>query len=161
VSLLFLFSFFFYWFGVQIRTAVAVSLLIGGKLLNVQVPYMFKMAIDSLSIVSTEAILVVPTALFFGYGAGSFFASLIRPLYCLFFACISIFSCPFFVVSFVACVSHIISRFDVVFVLQSLYPSSPRVGSVQRAAWSGVYKSGSDCSEKNKPRFVLALVEIG
>jgi hypothetical protein len=45
--------------------------------LNVQVPYMFKMAIDSLSVVSTDAVLIVPTALLFGYGAGEMICSLV------------------------------------------------------------------------------------
>ena len=52
------------------RTAIAVALLVAGKVVNVQVPYMFKMAIDALSVTSTEAVLIVPTALLFGYGAG-------------------------------------------------------------------------------------------
>jgi hypothetical protein len=50
------------------RTAIAVALLVAGKVVNVQVPYMFKMAIDALSVTSTEAVLIVPTALFVGYG---------------------------------------------------------------------------------------------
>ncbi len=40
----------------QIRTGVAAVLLVGGKLLNVQVPYMFKLAIDTMSVASTEPV---------------------------------------------------------------------------------------------------------
>jgi hypothetical protein len=39
-----------------VRTGVAMALLVGGKLLNVQVPYMFKLAIDTMSVASTEPV---------------------------------------------------------------------------------------------------------
>ena len=51
------------------RSAVAVGMLVMAKVINVQVPYLFKMAIDSLSATASDGMIIVPTAMLLGYGA--------------------------------------------------------------------------------------------
>jgi ABC-type transport system involved in Fe-S cluster assembly fused permease/ATPase subunit len=49
------------------RVALAVGLLIAGRLLNITVPFLYKHAVDALS--PSRAIVAVPVALIVGYGA--------------------------------------------------------------------------------------------
>ncbi|XP_002738501.1 iron-sulfur clusters transporter ABCB7, mitochondrial-like [Saccoglossus kowalevskii] len=70
--------------GIKVRVGVALSLLIGSKLMNVQVPFIFKYAIDYLNTTPAEVAtssyvggaMTVATAMVLGYGAARASASL-------------------------------------------------------------------------------------
>jgi ATP-binding cassette subfamily B (MDR/TAP) protein 7 len=64
---------------IKARIVVALGLLIGAKLCNVQVPFLFKQAIDVLSVAHAE-ILVVPLGLLLMYGAARAGAALFQEL---------------------------------------------------------------------------------
>ncbi|KAG2179834.1 hypothetical protein INT43_003620 [Umbelopsis isabellina] len=68
--------------GVKARVAIALSLLVGGKLLNVQVPFFFKNVIDSLNVTFTEdsTLWVVCGAAVIGYGLARLGASAFQEL---------------------------------------------------------------------------------
>ncbi|KAG5366773.1 Iron-sulfur clusters transporter ATM1 [Yarrowia sp. B02] len=68
--------------SVKFRVLVAVALLVGAKLLNVQVPFFFKEIIDDMNIEwnSASALGVGITALIFSYGAARFGAVLFGEL---------------------------------------------------------------------------------
>ncbi|CEP64023.1 ATP-binding cassette Fe/S cluster precursor transporter ATM1 LALA0_S10e00474g [Lachancea lanzarotensis] len=60
---------------VRIRVLIALGLLVGSKLLNVQVPFFFKNIVDSMNVEWTDATSVLPVAigtLIFSYGAARF-----------------------------------------------------------------------------------------
>jgi len=61
------------------RVVIALSLLISSKLINVQVPIIFKYIIDSVSAIPMEAS-TIPLALLLGYGAARMSASLFNEL---------------------------------------------------------------------------------
>ena len=67
--------------ALKARVALAVSLLIGAKVANVQVPFIFKSLVDSLN-VPTEQLLTVaaPLGLVVGYGVARSTASLFQEL---------------------------------------------------------------------------------
>ena len=48
---------------VKIRVLIALGLLVGSKLLNVQVPFFFKQIVDSMNIEWTDATSVLPIAI--------------------------------------------------------------------------------------------------
>lgn len=68
--------------SVKFRVLVAVALLVGAKILNVQVPFFFKDIIDSMNVewTSASALGVGITALIFSYGAARFGAVLFGEL---------------------------------------------------------------------------------
>ncbi|KAK9894258.1 P-loop containing nucleoside triphosphate hydrolase protein [Cystobasidium minutum MCA 4210] len=71
--------------GTKARVVIAIALLIGGKLLNVQVPFYFKSIVDSLNIplaeLSTEqTVWAVAGTAIVGYGLARIFASLFNEL---------------------------------------------------------------------------------
>ncbi|CAO3662629.1 unnamed protein product [Umbelopsis vinacea] len=68
--------------GVKARVIIALSLLVGGKLLNVQVPFFFKNVIDSLNITFTDdmTLLTVCGAAVIGYGLARLGASAFQEL---------------------------------------------------------------------------------
>ncbi|XP_019851441.1 PREDICTED: ATP-binding cassette sub-family B member 7, mitochondrial [Amphimedon queenslandica] len=71
--------------ALKVRVVTAVGLLFGAKLLNVQVPFFFKYAVDSYSklpdLATTEGALITgATALLLGYGAARIGASLFNEL---------------------------------------------------------------------------------
>ncbi|SCU86458.1 LAFA_0E00870g1_1 [Lachancea sp. 'fantastica'] len=60
---------------VRIRVLIALGLLVGSKLLNVQVPFFFKNIVDSMNVEWTDATSALPIAigtLIFSYGAARF-----------------------------------------------------------------------------------------
>lgn len=60
---------------VRIRVIIALSLLIGAKLLNVQVPFFFKQTIDSMNVDWSDATVALPAAItltIFSYGVARF-----------------------------------------------------------------------------------------
>ncbi|GAB5592954.1 Iron-sulfur clusters transporter atm1 [Umbelopsis nana] len=68
--------------GVKARVVIALSLLVGGKLLNVQVPFFFKNVIDSLNITFAEdaTLIAVCGAAVIGYGLARLGASAFQEL---------------------------------------------------------------------------------
>ncbi|XP_055378653.1 iron-sulfur clusters transporter ABCB7, mitochondrial isoform X2 [Condylostylus longicornis] len=58
--------------AIKIRVGAALSLLVGSKVLNVCVPFLFKEAIDTLNILSlntaADAVVAVPISILLGYG---------------------------------------------------------------------------------------------
>ncbi|CAO3658693.1 unnamed protein product [Umbelopsis ramanniana] len=68
--------------GVKARVVIALGLLVGGKLLNVQVPFFFKNVIDSLNITFTEetTLLAICGAAVIGYGLARLGASAFQEL---------------------------------------------------------------------------------
>lgn len=54
-------------FKMRFRVVSAMSLLVGAKVLNIQVPFLFKSAIDSLT-AAPDTVVAVPLALLVGYG---------------------------------------------------------------------------------------------
>mmetsp|Transcript_46797 Transcript_46797/g.92089 ORF Transcript_46797/g.92089 Transcript_46797/m.92089 type:complete len:671 (+) Transcript_46797:3-2015(+) len=66
----------------KLRVVTALTLLVGAKLLNVQVPFCFKYAVDELNIQLTAhtEVLVVPLAALAGYGIARAGASLMQEL---------------------------------------------------------------------------------
>ncbi|KAI9288450.1 P-loop containing nucleoside triphosphate hydrolase protein, partial [Umbelopsis sp. AD052] len=68
--------------GVKARVVIALGLLVGGKLLNVQVPFFFKNVIDSLNVTFTEdtTLLAICGAAVIGYGLARLGASAFQEL---------------------------------------------------------------------------------
>ncbi|KAI8582966.1 hypothetical protein K450DRAFT_225680 [Umbelopsis ramanniana AG] len=68
--------------GVKARVVIALGLLVGGKLLNVQVPFFFKNVIDSLNITFAEdaTLLTICGAAVIGYGLARLGASAFQEL---------------------------------------------------------------------------------
>ncbi|KAG0176664.1 Iron-sulfur clusters transporter atm1, mitochondrial [Apophysomyces sp. BC1021] len=68
--------------GVKTRVVIALSLLIGGKLLNVQVPFFFKNVVDSLGVTFSEdaTLWTVCGAAIIGYGLARLGASAFQEL---------------------------------------------------------------------------------
>jgi ATP-binding cassette, subfamily B (MDR/TAP), member 7 len=67
--------------GTKLRVVSAVALLAGSKLLNVQVPFLFKEAVDALNTThGIDALVLVPTSLLLAYGAARIGASLFNEL---------------------------------------------------------------------------------
>ncbi|CAG8631368.1 4012_t:CDS:10, partial [Ambispora leptoticha] len=64
-------------FSIKARVVIALSLLIGGKILNVQVPFFFKNIIDSLNVDTTQmgTVLTVAGSALIGYGLARIGAS--------------------------------------------------------------------------------------
>ena len=63
------------------RVALAVSLLIGAKVVNVQVPFIFKSLVDSLNVPPDQLLTVAaPLGLVIGYGVARSSASLFQEL---------------------------------------------------------------------------------
>eukprot|EP00949_MAST-11_sp_MAST-11-sp1_P004181 g4181.t1 len=50
------------------RVVLALGLLLGGKVINIQVPFLFKDAVDALSVSTTDPTVAVPVGLLVGYG---------------------------------------------------------------------------------------------
>jgi ATP-binding cassette subfamily B (MDR/TAP) protein 7 len=65
---------------VRRRVLVALGLLLGSKILNVQVPFFFKHAVDALNTAGVDNIVLVPVALLLAYGAARAGASLFNEL---------------------------------------------------------------------------------
>lgn len=62
--------------GLRARVVAAVSMLVAGKVLNIQVPLVMKYAIDAMSISPEMGMIVVPSALILGYGGARILSSL-------------------------------------------------------------------------------------
>lgn len=62
------------------RVVLAIALLVGSKLLNIQVPIIFKDVIDALSVTSTDLAVVIPAGLLLGYGAARAGSALFQEL---------------------------------------------------------------------------------
>ncbi|KAJ3055007.1 Iron-sulfur clusters transporter atm1, mitochondrial [Rhizophlyctis rosea] len=69
-------------YGIKARVVVAVSLLIGGKLLNVNVPILFKYIVDALGAESAvgASVMTVAGTVLVGYGAARLGSSLFQEL---------------------------------------------------------------------------------
>eukprot|EP00026_Physarum_polycephalum_P004397 Phypoly_transcript_04416.p1 GENE.Phypoly_transcript_04416~~Phypoly_transcript_04416.p1 ORF type:complete len:708 (+),score=105.99 Phypoly_transcript_04416:116-2125(+) len=74
--------------GTKIRVVGALSLLLGSKVLTVQVPYLFKEAVDALTPIHGQ-LMVVPVALLLSYGAARTGAALFQELRNIAFAKVS------------------------------------------------------------------------
>jgi hypothetical protein len=66
--------------GLRKRVVLAVGLLITSKLLNIQVPILFKQIIDALSVTNTDLAVVIPAAILIGYGAARAGSALFQEL---------------------------------------------------------------------------------
>ncbi|KAL6069035.1 ATP-binding cassette sub-family B member 7, mitochondrial [Balamuthia mandrillaris] len=76
--------------SVRARVIAAMGFLIGSKLLNIQVPYLFKQAIDTLNEVTTTDVLVtVPIGLLLAYGAARAGSALFQELRNVVFASVA------------------------------------------------------------------------
>lgn len=64
----------------KVRVVSAVGLLVGSKVLNVNVPFLFKYAIDELSGVGLEHAVLAPAGLLLAYGAARMGASIFQEL---------------------------------------------------------------------------------
>jgi ATP-binding cassette, subfamily B (MDR/TAP), member 7 len=68
-------------YGTKLRVVSAIALLAGSKLLNVQVPFLFKEVVDALNTVhGVDPLVLVPTGLLLAYGAARIGASLFNEL---------------------------------------------------------------------------------
>ncbi|KAI9089612.1 iron-sulfur clusters transporter ATM1 [Phlyctochytrium arcticum] len=67
--------------GIKARVVIALSLLVGGKILNVNVPILFKYIVDSLQTIPTDAtVWTLAGTVLLGYGAARLGASLFQEL---------------------------------------------------------------------------------